>query len=176
MPGGSYYNLPSAKIADQLTPLEKALRSIPIEQSTLSLRILEKLLKNISQNPKEMKFRRIKLRGQAKPIRDGITSVQGALMSLIQIGFKVERKSDNPELGDTDIDLVLDLSILITFPTHVNTIIDANDFFRKENEKLRVAKGLGRVAPIDEKVEEVRSEEQIVAACEANCKWIVGGS
>jgi len=34
-----------------------------------------------------------------------------------------------------------------TFPEHLNHIIDAKDFYKKEEEKVRVSQGLGRVAP-----------------------------
>ncbi len=56
-----YYGLgPGMKVPDQLSPLEKALRRIPTEIHCEVLEILEKLAKNIAQNPREEKFRKIK--------------------------------------------------------------------------------------------------------------------
>ena len=48
------------RVADQLTPFEKCLRSIPMENWQKSLDILETLLKNIAQNQREEKFRKIR--------------------------------------------------------------------------------------------------------------------
>ena len=51
---------PGMRVADQLSPFEKALRGLPTNLAYQSLDVMEKLLKNIAQNPREGKFRRIK--------------------------------------------------------------------------------------------------------------------
>ncbi|CAD7944298.1 unnamed protein product [Amoebophrya sp. A25] len=161
-----YYGLgPGMRVADQLTVLEKALRGVPVDLATAAtLDVLETLLKNIAQNPKEGKFRRIKLAN--KKISAAITSVTPALEALLAVGFEVEE-------AEGELFLVLPADVKVDFPTHVSKIIDARDYFRKENEKARVAKGLGRVAPPGEKgAEDARPAEDIAVQAAANLKWL----
>eukprot|EP00392_Amoebophrya_sp_AT5.2_P016379 g16640.t1 len=157
------------RVADQLSTLEKALRNVPVAQHYATLDILETLLKNIAQNPKEAKFRKIKL-SNAK-IQAAITSVLPALEVLLACGFVFES-----EQGTGEPFLVLPETVKITFPNHVNKIIDCREeYFRKEIEKARVAKGLGRVAPAGEaKPADPRSVEEISGSATVNLKWVVG--
>lgn len=156
-----YYGLgPGMRVADQLTPLEKTLRAIPTELAQQVLDILVTLCKNIAQKPGEEKFRKIKL-GNAKIIAS-VTSVQAAVQALMILGFEYQEEDDM---------LILPTSVKFNFPNHINPIIDAEVFHRKENEKLRVAKGLGRVAPVGEKPEDPRSAEEISTAATQNLEW-----
>lgn len=134
-----YYGLgPGTKVADQLTPLEQALRSIPHANWHKTLTTLETLLKNVSQNHKEEKYRKIKLSNPR--ISEQITSIGGALRALLIIGWKFSMAEEAV--------LTLPSGTRITFPDHVNKIIDAKDFFKKEEEKERFSRGLSRVAAI----------------------------
>lgn len=136
-----YYGLgPGMRVADQLTPLEAALRSIPMGNWQATLDIMEKLFRNITQNPREEKFRKIKLTNPK--ISDNITSISGALEALLYVGFVM-----SPEEEGSDVMvLTLPANIKFTMPEHVNKIIDAKHFYKKEEEKERVARGLSRVA------------------------------
>jgi len=69
-----YYGLPKAKIAENLTPVQKALRSLPMEQWQKTLDVIEVLFRNVAQNPREAKFRVVKL--ENKKIAACITSVE----------------------------------------------------------------------------------------------------
>jgi hypothetical protein len=157
-----YYGLgPGMKVPDQLSPFEKALRMIPTENAAITLEIIEKLMKNVAQNPKEEKFRKIRLTNAT--ISAKITSITAAIECLLHIGWELD--SDNESL-------VLPADKKITFPDHVTKIIDAQDFHRKENEKLRVAKGLSRVAPAGEKPVDPREEAAIATAAEKGLAWV----
>ncbi|CAD7925407.1 unnamed protein product [Amoebophrya sp. A120] len=163
-----YYGLgPGMRVADQLSTFEKALRNVPLDQHYMTLDLLETLLKNIAQNPREEKFRKIKLTNPK--IGAAITSVIPALEALFALGFQIDQTA-----ADGTLFLVLPETIKLTFPAHVAKVIDArDDFFRKEVEKMRVAKGLGRVAPAGEgKPEDPRSTADIEQATTANLQWI----
>lgn len=134
-----YYGLgPGMRVADQLTALEAALRSIPMTNWFVTLDIMEKIFRNVAQNPKEEKFRKLKLTN-AK-ISANITSIAGAVEALLYVGW--EMSTDGEETV-----LVLPEKVKFTFPEHVNKIIDAKQFFKKEEEKTRVERGLSRVDP-----------------------------
>lgn len=136
--GGGYYGLgPGTKTKDQMTPLELALRKIPMENWVSSLDIIEKVMKNVVQNATEEKFRKLKL-GNAK-ISAAITSIEGALEALLVSGWVIA-----DEGGETV--LTLPASVKYTFPSHVNKVIDARDHFKKEEERVRVERGMSRVA------------------------------
>lgn len=128
------------RVPDQLTPFEKALQSVPVECYEVTFEILEKLIKNIAQNPAEPKFRKINLKNGK--IFSAITSVDGAVQALIEAGFV----SDNSDAEAPA--LVLPAGVKLTFPDHVVKIQNAKDVLKKQDEKDRVARGLSRVAPI----------------------------
>ena len=65
------------QVADQLTDFERALRSLPLEQANDTLEILEKLTQHVVRNPREAKFRQIKLSN--RKIAETITDVPGAV-------------------------------------------------------------------------------------------------
>lgn len=133
-----YYGLgPGTKVPDQLTGLEKALRSVPVACYEVCLDTLEKLIKNVAQNPAEPKFRRVNLANER--IKAAVTSVEGAVTALLECGFVFEKESNS---------LVLPPGVKLTFPAHVVKVQEARDVLKKEEEKERVAKGLSRVAPV----------------------------
>merc|ERR1719326_902497 len=73
------------KIADALSDLELCLRRLPLDQAEDTLELIEKLTRNVVRNPKEEKFRRIKLSN--KKISESITSVPGAVELLRVMGW-----------------------------------------------------------------------------------------
>lgn len=154
-----YYGLgPGLRTAEKKTPLEEALRSMDMQVWLKTLLVMETLLKNVSQNHKEDRFRKIRLTN-AK-INDTITSVPGAVNALIIMGWKFEM------VDGTDACLTLPADIRMTFPDHVNKVIDARDFYKKEEDKERVSKGMSRAmggnSPKDYKClyEDKRSDEE----------------
>lgn len=157
-----YYGLgPGMRVPDQLSHYEKCLRSLPPELAGQTLDVLEKLVKNVAQNPKEEKFRRIKL-DNAK-IAAAVTSLPSALAALVEVGFLFDKESAC---------LVLPAATKLSFPDHVVPIQDARDYYRKEIEKDRVAKGLSRVAPTDAKTVDPRSSEQVAEGTRAGMAWL----
>jgi len=141
--GGGYYGLgPGMKTKDQMTPLELALRKIPMDNWVSSLDILEKVFRNVVQNGKEEKFRKLKL-GNAK-ISATITSLEGALEALLVAGWIMSDETN--EAGVTETVITLPADVKYTFPSHVNKIIEAKDHFKKEEERVRVERGMSRVA------------------------------
>merc|ERR550514_1882529 len=68
-----------------LSPLEKALRGMPLEKAMEALEIMEKLVRNVVRNPNEDKFRRIKLSNPK--IAAAITNVPGAVDALKVMGW-----------------------------------------------------------------------------------------
>ncbi len=105
--------------------------------------------------------------GNAK-IRACVTSVQGGLEALLAMGFVVEKAADG------EVFLVLPATLKLSFPDHVVPIVDAKDFHKKENEKVRVAKGLSRVAPAGETTPDPRSAAEIAQAADTNVTWLQG--
>ncbi len=144
--GGGYYGLgPGMKTKDQMTPLELSLRKIPLDNSASwisTLDILEKVFKNVAQNGKEEKFRKLKL-GNAK-ISAAITSIEGALEALLITGWVMSDET-NAETGAVETVLTLPASVKFTFPDHVNKVIEARDHYKKEEERVRVERGMSRV-------------------------------
>merc|ERR1712159_704853 len=97
------------------------------------------MFRNIAQNPKEEKFRKIRLNNPK--INEAITSVDFALQALLEMGWKL----DTVNSTDQDCFLILDPSIKVDYPTHVNEIVDTKDIYKKREEDERVARGMGRV-------------------------------
>lgn len=142
--GGGYYGLgPGTKTKDQMTPVELALRKIPMDNWTSSLDILEKVFKNVAQNGKEEKFRKLKL-GNAK-ISAAITSIEGAIEVLLLTGWVMSDEANEAAEGGKETVLTLPSNVKFTFPEHVNKVIDARDHFKKEEERVRVERGMSRV-------------------------------
>ena len=51
----------NSRMPDKLTPLQQAMRQLPLEQAAETLAIIEKLTRNVVRNPSEDKFRKINL-------------------------------------------------------------------------------------------------------------------
>lgn len=163
-----YYGLgPGMRVADKLTPLEEALqKNLAVESGwKKTLDVLEKLVKNVAQNPAEAKFRKIKL-SNAK-IVEAITSQPAAVEALRLMGWVVQRDADagnagagSPEVED-NIVLVLPPGVALTFPDHVNKVVEASNAMKKREEALRVEKGLSRMIPAGMEGRETRTAEQV---------------
>eukprot|EP00933_Yihiella_yeosuensis_P039976 TRINITY_DN3417_c6_g1_i1.p2 TRINITY_DN3417_c6_g1~~TRINITY_DN3417_c6_g1_i1.p2 ORF type:complete len:186 (+),score=61.09 TRINITY_DN3417_c6_g1_i1:74-631(+) len=113
---------PGMKVAESLTPLEQALRSLPLDKALESLELIEKLTRNVVRNPTDDKFRRIKL-GNPK-IAAAITDVTGAVDLLNVMGWVQEGE-----------ELTLPSAVTLAHEKEVIGIIDAKDWYKKEEEK-----------------------------------------
>jgi len=122
-----YYGLgPGHKVAEPLSPLEKALRMMPLAQAEATLEILEKLCRNTAQAPTEEKFRRIRLSNEK--IKAVVADVPGGTESLLEMGWVPEEDC-----------LVLPKGVKLTMHEHVGKIIDAKQHYKKETEKAKKA-------------------------------------
>eukprot|EP00928_Gymnodinium_smaydae_P081973 TRINITY_DN653_c1_g1_i1.p1 TRINITY_DN653_c1_g1~~TRINITY_DN653_c1_g1_i1.p1 ORF type:complete len:213 (-),score=50.09 TRINITY_DN653_c1_g1_i1:364-924(-) len=115
-PGGN------SKMADAKTPLQEALRQLPLDKWEASLELIEKLTRNVVRNPSDEKFRRIKLTNPK--IAAAITDVPAALALMAQMGWQQEGE-----------ELVLPAAVRLVHETEVIGIIDARDYYKKEVEK-----------------------------------------
>mmetsp|Transcript_65477 Transcript_65477/g.203039 ORF Transcript_65477/g.203039 Transcript_65477/m.203039 type:complete len:186 (+) Transcript_65477:82-639(+) len=129
---------PGNKIADKLTPLQQALRALPLDKAQETLELIEKLTRNVVRNPGEEKFRRIKLSNPK--ISAAITEVPFAVDALKEMGWV--------EDGDG---LALPPSVRLVHEKDVVAIIDAKDFYKKEEENERRRQVAARKAPSTEK-------------------------
>merc|ERR1712048_906557 len=108
--------------ADKLSPLEQALRALPLDKYQETLELIQKLTQNVVRNPTEEKFRRIKLTNPK--IAANITDVPNAVALLTEMGWVQEGE-----------ELVLPAALRLTHETHNVGIIDAKDWYKKEAEK-----------------------------------------
>lgn len=111
-------------MADSLSPLEQALRQLPLDQALESLEVIHKLVQNVARNPGEEKFRRIRLTN-AK-IKAVIADVPGAVELLKEMGWEEEEDS-----------LVLPAGVRPVHEREIVGIIEAKDHYKKEQEKER---------------------------------------
>jgi len=112
---------PGNQIADKLTPLQQALRALPLAQAQETLDLIEKLTRNVVRNPNEEKFRRIKLSNPK--IAATITDVPFAVDALKEMGWV--------ENGDG---LALPPSVRLVHEREVVSVIEAKDFYKKAQE------------------------------------------
>jgi len=122
---------------DQMTPLEKALRSMPLAQAEATLELLEKLCRNTATQPAEEKFRKIRLSNEK--IKAAVKDVPGALDALFEMGW---------QLGDED-SCVLPAGVKLTMHEHVAKIIDARQYYKKEVEKAKKSNSARMQAMVD---------------------------
>jgi len=113
---------PGNQVAEALSALEQALRSIPEDRSSESLEVLDALLRNVVQSSGEEKFRRIRLANEK--IAKAIGTVPGAVEALLAMGW-VRQCQDEQEV------LVLPLEVKLDFPNHINKVLEAKDYFQK---------------------------------------------
>lgn len=113
---------PGNQVAEPLSDLEQALRSIPDGQASDVLELLERLLRNVVQAPLEEKFRKIRLANEK--IAQIIGSVPVAVEALLEIGW-VKQCVDEEEV------LILPPEAKLDFPNHINKVLEAKDYFQK---------------------------------------------
>jgi len=141
---------PGNQIADKLTPLQQALRALPLDRAQETLELIDKLTRNVVRNPGEEKFRRIKLSNPK--ISAAITEVPYAVDVLKEMGWV--------EDGDG---LSLPPSVRLLHEREVVGIIDAKDYHKKEEEKEHRRQVAARKAPDADK-------EALMAKMEADRK------
>jgi hypothetical protein len=126
-------------MADKLTPLQEALRQLPLEHALETLATIEKLTRNIVRNPSEAKFRKINL-ANAK-IKQVVTDVPNAVELLQAMGW--QRCDDSMELPN---------AMRLAHEVHVVGIIEAQDFYKTKLDKERAS--------------QVRASKEVDAAAE----------
>merc|ERR1719331_1413451 len=109
-------------MADKLTPLQQALRQLPIEQALETLAIIEKLTRNVVRNPGEAKFRKINLTNEK--IKKAIVDVPNAVELLKEMGWSQEGGF-----------LELPSSTRLVHEVHVVGIIEAQDYYKTQVQK-----------------------------------------
>jgi len=115
---------PGNRVADKLTPLQQALRSLPLDKAQETLELIEKLTRNVVRNPGEEKFRRINLSNPK--ISAAIADVPFAVDVMREMGW----------VQDADA-LLLPQSVHLAHEREVVAIIDAKDHHKKEEENER---------------------------------------
>jgi len=115
----------NSRMKDQATPLEQALRGLPLDKALETLELIEKLTRNVVRNPGEEKFRHIKLSNEK--IRMAVKEVPGAVGAMKEMGWVEE-----------DDSLTLPASVKLAHEVHVVGIIEARDYYKAEIEKQRV--------------------------------------
>jgi hypothetical protein len=142
----------NSRMADKLTPLQEALRRLPLEQALGTLAIIEKLTRNVVRTPGEAKFRSIKLTNDK--IRTTITDVPHALELLKEMGWI--QNGDCLELPST---------VRLAHEVHVVGIIEAQDFYKTQAQKehsrqVRAAKEVdAETAKLRQQIEADRAEK-----------------
>eukprot|EP00930_Biecheleria_cincta_P011178 TRINITY_DN11375_c0_g1_i2.p2 TRINITY_DN11375_c0_g1~~TRINITY_DN11375_c0_g1_i2.p2 ORF type:complete len:197 (+),score=58.26 TRINITY_DN11375_c0_g1_i2:32-622(+) len=145
---------PGNQVADKLTPLEQALRAVPLGKAAETLELIEKLTRNVVRNPAEDKFRHIKLTNPK--IAATISDVPFAVDILEEMGWVEEGEG-----------LQLPASVRLAHEKEVVAIIDAKDFYTKEQEAQKRREAQARKAALDpereallKKMEEDRREKE----------------
>jgi hypothetical protein len=141
---GGYAPGANSRMADSLTPLQAALRSLPLAEAAETLALMDKLTRNVVRNPGEAKFRKINLTNEK--IKKAITDVPNAVYVLIEMGWQQEEDS-----------LVLPETVRLAHEVHVVGIIDAQDYFKTEAEKERVRQTRASKA-VDADTEKLRQQ------------------
>lgn len=118
-----YYNLPSAKLPDELNDLEKLLRSLSLEGAIEALDLLEKIVRNVIQNPSEEKYRRVRTTNDKLSPLFGLA---GSIDIMMEMGWEQQGEF-----------LVLPKAIQLDFPKHVVKILEAKSFFGKQRQNAK---------------------------------------
>lgn len=119
---------PGLRTAEKLSPLEQALRGLPLDKAEQTLELIEKLTRNVQQNPKDMKFRKVKLTNKA--ISEKLASVPGAVDLMYTLGWTKAEEEGAPVL-------ILPESVRFDFQQHVVKFVDAKDWYKKEQEEQK---------------------------------------
>lgn len=85
---GGYAPGANSRMADALTPLQQALRGLPLEQAPEALTLIDKLTRNVQRNPSEEKFRKINLANEK--IKKAIADVPNAINLMMEMGWVQE--------------------------------------------------------------------------------------
>lgn len=115
-------------------PVEQALRGLPVAQADGALDLIEKLSRNVSRNPKEEKFRKVRL--ENKKIAESLTDVPGAVQAMLAMGW-VSTTTDDGACIELPASVKLEHADVVK-------IIEARDFYTKEreNEKRNVGRNM----------------------------------
>jgi hypothetical protein len=131
-------------MADSLTPLQEALRSLPLEEAADTLALLDKLTRNVVRNPSEAKFRKINLTNEK--IKKAITDVPNAFEVLKEMGWQQQEDF-----------MVLPETVRLAHEVHVVGIIEAQDYYKTQAEKARVSQTRASKA-VDADTEKLRQQ------------------
>jgi len=121
----------NSRAAEALSEYERALRSLPLDKWEETLELIEKLTRNVVRNPRDEKFRKIRLTN--KKISEFITEVPGATELLRVMGW-TDATSEEGEAC-----LVLPDAVTFEFQEHVGKIVDAKPWYKKEVEDAKRA-------------------------------------
>jgi hypothetical protein len=144
---GGYAPGANSRMEGPRSDLEQALRALPLDKANESLEIMEKLTRNVVSCPGDEKFRKIKLTN--KKINDTITAVPGAVPVLREMGWKDSSSDGEPVL-------VLPAGARLEFQETVVKLIEAKDFYKKENEKERRQRHRDEVSAEDPEKQKLR--------------------
>jgi hypothetical protein len=131
-------------MADSLTPLQEALRSLPLEEAADTLALMDKLTRNVVRNPSEAKFRKINLTNEK--IKKAITDVPNAVEVLKEMGWQQQEDF-----------MVLPETVRLAHEVHVVGIIEAQDYYKTQAEKARVSQMRASKA-VDADTEKLRQQ------------------
>lgn len=115
---------PGNKVAESLTPLQQALRSLPLETAQETLDLIDKLTRNVVRNPTEDKFRTVKLTNPK--IAAAVEAAPTMVDAMQEMGWVPDGEN-----------LVLPPNVRLAHEVHVVGIIDAKDHYKKEAENER---------------------------------------
>jgi len=133
------------RTSEVLTPLQQALRAIPLENAQETLELIEKLVRNTVSKPSEEKFRKIRLTNPK--IAAVITNVPNVVVALTEMGWQQEEEN-----------LVLPIGTKLVFEVHVRAIQEAQDFFKKEIEKEKTRRQRAQKQDQDPEKENLRKQ------------------
>eukprot|EP00411_Alexandrium_monilatum_P090849 CAMPEP_0175745900 /NCGR_PEP_ID=MMETSP0097-20121207/58316_1 /TAXON_ID=311494 /ORGANISM="Alexandrium monilatum, Strain CCMP3105" /LENGTH=265 /DNA_ID=CAMNT_0017054325 /DNA_START=1 /DNA_END=795 /DNA_ORIENTATION=+ len=114
----------NSRQAAELTPLQRALRALPLSKWQEALKVIEEVTRDIVRNPHEERLRRIDLSEPA--MAASVAEVPSAVGILREMGWV-----------DGCSGLVLPPEVRLTHQCDVVGIIEARDYYKKEAESER---------------------------------------
>jgi hypothetical protein len=141
---GNYAPGANSRMASELTPLQQALRSLPLEESSETLALIDKLTRNVQRAPGEEKIRKLNLANEK--IKKAIVDVPNALDLMKTMGWVQD--------GDS---LALPSTVRFAHEVHVVGIIEAQDYYKDELKKERVRQERAR-KEVDADTEKLRDQ------------------
>lgn len=115
-----YYNLPPTTYAAELNDLEKLLRNLPLEGAIKALDLLEKITRNLIQNPGEEKYRRVRITNEKLAPLFGLS---GSIEVMYEMGWQQDGEF-----------IILPAGTILDFPTHIVKILEAKSHYGKQAE------------------------------------------